>query len=513
MEEWNKNRGYRHLLSSVSSVRKLEAYVMDPMKIAVHAFVPLIFNRIIQRRYKKNEGKLEAGMSRSHSKKVGKGIRKSNAKARPIHYACHLDAAIFAYYSSVLLHRYEELLTVNSKLNNSIVAYRKIPIDGTTSNKGSIHFAKEVFSSVKELSNQHGGVAVLAFDVENFFNGLNYEIIKKMWSRVMGTKFLEDDHYAVFRACTRVRFVHLSSIKKIDNKFSRGFNEKRLAKLRNVNGNNSFFGNMDNLREAIESKQIKVYSNPFKGKGIPQGLPISSVISNFYMLDFDTKVLDYLGTLKFGYYKRYSDDIIIVCPIANIKEAEAEIVRLIGDVKLEINRDKTERFIFSKDAGGVIRCREVKADGEQVVGKSLKYLGFEFDGGHVLIKSANLAKFYRKGISVIKSKSNQAIKAGQKNNCLPVLFRRRLFSRFIEMPRRGRVLIRRHRYFVELSPNNYRYKSEPFEFTIKSNYISYVKRAAEIMEEPRIIGQIRNHKKIFHQAVKKHFVDKKNSSL
>jgi len=50
-----------------------------------------------------------------------------------------------------------------------------------------------------------------------------------------------------------------------------------------------------------------------KTHGIPQGSPISDLLANMYLLNFDCavrKILDALG----GSYLRYSDDILLVAP-------------------------------------------------------------------------------------------------------------------------------------------------------------------------------------------------------
>ena len=53
-------------------------------------------------------------------------------------------------------------------------------------------------------------------------------------------------------------------------------------------------------------------------KGIPQGAPISSALANIYMLDFDLKVKNFVG--ENGIYRRYSDDMVVVCCIDREKE-------------------------------------------------------------------------------------------------------------------------------------------------------------------------------------------------
>ncbi|HEX8015252.1 MAG TPA: reverse transcriptase domain-containing protein, partial [Flavobacterium sp.] len=47
--------------------------------------------------------------------------------------------------------------------------------------------------------------------------------------------------------------------------------------------------------------------------GIPQGLPISAVLANLYLFDFDLDIVNRWVKPHNVYYRRYSDDIFIVC--------------------------------------------------------------------------------------------------------------------------------------------------------------------------------------------------------
>ena len=80
-------------------------------------------------------------------------------------------------------------------------------------------------------------------------------------------------------------------------------------------------------------------------KGIPQGTPISALLSNIYMLDFDVKLKNFLDKTNSSYY-RYCDDILIITPEMNTEKIEKEIYDLIDKFKLDINKDKTEAFQY-----------------------------------------------------------------------------------------------------------------------------------------------------------------------
>ena len=57
--------------------------------------------------------------------------------------------------------------------------------------------------------------------------------------------------------------------------------------------------------------------------GIPQGAPISDLIANFYLLEFD-KVMANYAQAQGGRYMRYSDDILLILP-GGSAEARAAI--------------------------------------------------------------------------------------------------------------------------------------------------------------------------------------------
>jgi len=86
------------------------------------------------------------------------------------------------------------------------------------------------------------------------------------------------------------------------------------------------------------------------GRGIPQDSPISDLIANVYMHDFDIKMNDYV-LARGGYYARYSDDIVVLIDESLLKEAYDFMKTLINEDKIEINDKKTDAFTFDKATG------------------------------------------------------------------------------------------------------------------------------------------------------------------
>ena len=123
-----------------------------------------------------------------------------------------------------------------------------------------------------------------------------------------------------------------------------------------------------------------------KPHGIPQGVPISDLLANAYLLDFDIKVAEYIRD-KGGKYWRYSDDIAIVLPSCN--GAGEEIVDFVSELitdygkELQIKNQKTMIEEFNQSSGS-----------KSVNG--IEYLGFRFDGKKVYLRNSTLSNFYRK---------------------------------------------------------------------------------------------------------------------
>lgn len=123
-------------------------------------------------------------------------------------------------------------------------------------------------------------------------------------------------------------------------------------------------------------------------RGIPQGLPISNVISSVYLKDFDRK---HKQQSKYEYF-RYVDDILIFCESRNSEEIKASISKELSKAyKLEVhdfnqNKDKC----FSGD-----------------LKEGFSYLGYEYKEGKFTVREStveNLEKRLEKLINDYKLK-------------------------------------------------------------------------------------------------------------
>lgn len=511
LPDWFKIKGYYHISPQTSGswkdFKKIEQKITNPKFVAKYAFYPLLHNVIKERKYKKIP---EGNGKRAHSYIEVNGKVKKNVKERPLHYANHFDALIMAFYADKLQRLYEIQLKQNIELNACVTAYRKIPVESNPEkNKGNIHFAKEVFDEVKKRTNINEEIIVMAFDIKSFFSSLNHSFLYAKWAELIGEKGLPKDHLNVFNAATNFSFIYKNDLKNIGLGPKRKFDEKRLATIRNKNGYRAYFDSPKDFRNHIKEGKIHIYQNTFKNEdtgekiGIPQGLPISAVLANLYLLDFDKTIIDLLVEKLNCYYRRYSDDIIIICKKDQMTHVNEIVTREMERQDVIISKEKTEIFKFERIENG-LNVAKKKGD-EWMPNQPLIYLGFEFYGNKTLIKSTNLSKFYRRMIYAVKNKSKLALKIAELQNEKPLLFKRQLYRIYRNVDLDHHKAKKNFLRFQKKDTGEFLMISDKSKKKPSGNYFSYAERAAEIMEEPAIARQVRNEKKIFNQALDKYF--------
>jgi Reverse transcriptase (RNA-dependent DNA polymerase) len=488
-KDWFKDRGYPHFSNKtpVSIRKQVENYVSNKKKVAKHSFLPLIFKEIKQRRYKTSE--LNGKYKRSHKKYENEKMV-SNSKIRNILYASHIDAHIYSYYTQkIITPKYESYLKSNTNLSNSITAYRKIETDDKLKFKNNVHFAKDVFDEIKRKKN----CVALVLDIENFFPTLNHKKLKLAWAKTLGFKTLPKDHFNLFKAITRFSYVKLSDLRT--NKGH--FDEKKLSRLKKL-GKHSFF---ESVKGLIDSEVI-IHKNQVNkdGKliGIPQGLPISALLANIYMLSFDEAIIRDL-TLKHNiFYRRYSDDIVIICKEEQISIIENVVEKEIEKIDLKVSFEKTEKSLFKMNNG---KLQSYKVIGTKLVKNiPLNYLGFEFYGYQTLLKSKNLAKFYR-GMKETINRKHKRVEHIKEKHLLDEapLFKRKLYRLFSFKGAKSRIIPTKRTDFKDG-----KHETKLFDRKFRGNYLRYAYRASEDLEAPEIKRQLRNHWRILQDTIKKY---------
>lgn len=476
--EWLRCKHYMHLDLPIEWARKafVASYVQNPSAIAKHAFLPLIRRTVCTYPYRLKDG-----------------VRKSREKKRLLTYASHEDSVIFSYYAYTLQEKYEAYLD-KSSLGDVVTAYRKVRCLTHEGNKSSIDFAFDVFQSIKQRLMQEHAVSVITFDIKSFFDNLDHRLLKRNWERILEVNKLPADVYAIYKNVVNYSYVDDYAVFKL-------FKERIVCKgkdnsieYRNVN-NKAFLRDKnalsyclkDNIGLVREYGLIRVHKKEKNAsKGIPQGLPISSVLANLYLMDFDLEVKNKLAECN-AIYRRYSDDIIVICPINKGKEIKAWIREKIKDVHLDIQESKTNLYTFTI-VGEDIKCEH----SEKGSNKKLEYLGFSFDGTKVLLKNSSVGKFYYKMQRSVGRAVHYA--CAVRNSTRGTIFEHRLISKYTYAGSFPHQIYKRS-------------KSGKFFYTNKGmktygNYLSYVRKASEIMGEPQITSQLRKCSNKLNKLVK-----------
>mgnify|MGYP001465053056 CR=1 FL=1 len=248
---------------------------------------------------------------------------------------------------------------------------------------------------------------ILAFDVTGFFDNLDHCRLKARLKEVLGFGELPSDWYKVFRAITSYHYVALHDLHAHET-----FGARLGA------AEHSPIASMVELKAA----GIKFRPNENKGIGIPQGTPISAVLSNLYMIQFDRDMQEYAKKIG-GFYRRYSDDVLFICRPEFSLAAEDKVRLLMAKEKLALNEKKTERTRFDSS--------------DQSVGiGAAQYLGFTLGVDGVGIRPSSLSRQWRKMRRAIKRTRKVAeasIASGKSNK----VFTKRLRRRFTAVPARN----------------------------------------------------------------------------
>ncbi len=379
MENWHLRasdlKHYPHF-DPLISLEEGEAYATDKNRVARHAFFPFIQ---YSQRWTRFAEKGETGA----------------VKERPIRYAARLDSYIFSYYRFILSQRYErEIARIG--LDASILAYRRIPIPNGKGNKCNVHFARDAFLRIREL----GDCCAIALDISSYFEFLDHSRVKDLWCRMLGVHKLPADHFQVFKAITQYAWVdkqevyerlgHFSEKTTISGKTKKGYLTpyKKVPKC---------LCDGRKFRESIAGRkgQKSIIERNYKPYGIPQGAPISDLLANLYLIDFDSTIAAWVREVG-GAYFRYSDDILVLVPGAETvgRDLMARIRALIHQfgARLEIKEKKSTLFVFQRRGTD----QKFQSLHETQGRNGLEYLGFRYDGKCVYLRDATLSNLHRK---------------------------------------------------------------------------------------------------------------------
>jgi RNA-directed DNA polymerase len=387
--EWYRARRYLHFDPPIS-ISKAEKVVTNPALVARHAFYPFIGYEIVSKKLKRD---------------ASSGKLSKETKLRPIGYAAHLDSHIYAYYAHRLSKLYEAKLK-EYQIGDSILAFRSL-------GKSNIDFALNAFREIET----RGECSAVAIDISQFFDNIDHALLKKRWSNLLEAAQLPADHYNIFLSLTR-----FAAVPRNDVYLALGISKTKPEKGR------IRLCSAAEFREKIRSKGLIAINK--KKFGIPQGSPISALLSNVYLLDFDFAVSQEVQRLN-GIYYRYCDDMLILLPQRHKTKAIEFVREEIARQELKINEQKTVLIDFHRTQEGLSAERP------------LQYLGFTFDGKRILIRSAALARYserMKRGVRIAKlTKIKYNKRRIDKGEMPRELYKRKLYERYSHLGHRNFV--------------------------------------------------------------------------
>ncbi|MDQ8207011.1 reverse transcriptase/maturase family protein [Coraliomargarita sp. SDUM461003] len=439
-----KARHYLHFDLPLSP-SKAKALATDPAKVGSHAFYPLLSFTVTTPKVKKNDD----------------GSFTRTPKERPIKICAHSDAAIYSYYAQILSIYYEAELATRG-LTEAVTAFRRHP--GRQMN--NVAFAEEVFCFIQVKR----PCLALGLDVSKFFDRLDHDYLKTCWQDLLGVQRLPKDHFSVYKSLANFCSVdRTEAFKEFSisphNPKPKALNRQRICTA-------------DEFRKKIRgSGMIQFNPEISQKRGIPQGTPISAILSNIYMLEFDA-AMHAAASQVGGLYRRYCDDIMVVAPPTEAQRIEDLAMEQIALLKLDINEGKTHRVEFPADKSHVA-----------LENKTLQYLGFTFSGTQKLIRASSLSRYYskmRRGVSLAR-KTRAKYNSIEQSKGLP------------ESPLRKRKLYLQYSYLISGRFKNR--KGTQRKGT--GNFLTYAYDAAKRMNAPEIKGQMKNHWRKLQEEMKK----------
>jgi hypothetical protein len=316
-------------------------------------------------------------------------------KDRDLKYASHRDAQVYAYYANDLSGAYENLLA-REKLGQAVVGYRS----GLGSN---VDTAARAFSEISA----RGECVALCFDLKNFFPTIPHRVLKFNLSEVLGVNLLPKDWYNLFRSMSRFSWIDIEQL------FFWCLIDPKVHLPRPLCADPAV------LLEDLRSNNM-IHFNRLKC-GIPQGAPISALLANVAMLQFDRKLARWAEQTS-SVYMRYSDDILVITEPDREDEAHRLVKQAVAeqDGCMQLSDEKTEICTFTENGT------------TQTSTKPLTYLGFTFDGANVRLRDRTLSRYYRRMTYATRGTAKaarQAIKTGGSG----AAYKRRLFTDFTHL--------------------------------------------------------------------------------
>lgn len=429
---------FDHPFDFLKRQEEIKSFFITPGKISKHNFLPLvkIITKTPRFKYQDDLGKYDL-----------------ETKERPISFASHLDTFLYGFYSYALTEVYQKYIKDHG-FDDCILAYRTDQ-DG----KCNIQFAKEAF----EVIRAKGSCTALALDIKGYFDNIDHSILKTMWCKILSKTELDPDDYSIFKSLTKYSYVKQETLLKHFGLKVRGKNIKKPTSYSNILNGKSLSEKLNPLRVDDVIVVNRTHEVLPDGKkrffGIPQGSSLSALLSNIYLLDFD-ECMFRLSKERNFIYRRYCDDILIVCPTSDATEIQKITIDKIKDeFHLTIQEKKVEMIEFAFNSKKQIRAYNLKkisqelptqlnSSNEQRYYKNLQYLGFEFTGQSILIRNSSLSRYFRKmRMRITKTIGMAYGKSGVSDR----IFKEQIYHRYTHLGKRNFL-----HYVYQASQKEYR---------------------------------------------------------
>lgn len=348
--------------------------VLDARWVARHGFWPLIHMPLKLSKF----GKSDESQKPTKKKKI-----------RDVRYPAHIDRCVFQRYAFLVNELYNEAI-LETDVDKCAIAYR------TGKGLSTIDYAKSVFDFIA----QHDDCIILVTDFKDFFESIDHKFLKSSLCRLLRCDVLPADFYAVFKNSTAYSYWDWESLLKINHL------EHCRAARKTLNSKEVVL----TREEFLQNKKDCLQRNK-SGKGIPQGSPLSAVLSNVYLSELDAKVSELVSSAG-GLYYRYCDDAIVVLPTktSGLEKTMAiikNIVNAFGSYPgVEVQREKTG-FLRYEHVDGLGSISKVDESGRFEERGKLNYLGFTFDGNEIRIREKTIGKYYYRMRGKAKSAAKQ----------------------------------------------------------------------------------------------------------
>lgn len=383
-KEYLKYKRYAHFDKRMS-VKEAKKLLCNENIIKNHGFFPFVHYTIKSKKIENVNDKVYA---------------KKEPKKREIYYCAHFDRYIYQHYAHQLGTVYNDYVTKNG-IDDCVGAYR------INKGKCNIDISYEMFKFIKKTEN----AIIIVGDFTGFFDNLNHQNLKRRLEVILNSK-IDNNLYKAFKSLTRFKYIDIRDLYDYytyrNKKRSEKYYMRKLEQLMTVEEFRIFIKSRNTV---TGEKYLKENKDDF---GIVQGSPMSGLLANIYMIDFDKEMHEF-AIKNNGKYLRYSDDFMLVIKHTeniNLFEVYDTIQKLVSSAgKIELEKRKTNIYKYNNEK---IYCINDMIFNTNNTTDVVNFLGFSFDGKSASIRDKTISKYFyklnRKIKQFLRGKKNIKVK-------------------------------------------------------------------------------------------------------